>query len=250
VELFKNRRVIAAKEEHWIPLSDLMTGLMMMFMLVAIVFMVKVEAEASVTKELKAKAEDQARRIQRIAVLYSDMRSDLYWYLLSEFKGDLEKWHADIDRDLTIRFREPDVLFDSGKSDLKPKFMEILDDFFPRYVRILGLRQYRDSIEEVRIEGHTSSYWMGVSEDQAYFKNMELSQARTRSTLEYVLTHTRVFGFERWIKSVLTANGLSSSRLRFNADRTENFTASQRVEFRVRTNAESRMAEILDAGQK
>ncbi len=32
---------MAAKEEHWIPLSDLMTGLMMMFMLVAIVFMLK-----------------------------------------------------------------------------------------------------------------------------------------------------------------------------------------------------------------
>jgi outer membrane protein OmpA-like peptidoglycan-associated protein len=250
VKFLKNKKIVAAKEEHWIPLSDLMTGLMMMFMLVAIVFMVKVEAEAAVMKELTAKAEDQARRIQKIAVLYDDMRSDLYRSLLLEFKGDLERWRADIDPDLTIRFREPDVLFDSGKSDLKPKFMEILNDFFPRYVKILGLAQYRDSIEEVRIEGHTSSYWMGLSADQAYFKNMELSQARTRSTLEYVLTNTKVFGFERWIKSLLTANGLSSSKPRFNADKTENPIASQRVEFRVRTNADARMDEILNAGQK
>jgi hypothetical protein len=34
-----------AREEHWIPLSDLMTGLMMMFMLVAIIFMVQVDEE-------------------------------------------------------------------------------------------------------------------------------------------------------------------------------------------------------------
>ena len=149
---------------------------------------------------------------QRIAILYDNMRNDLFRSLLLEFKGDLEKWRADIDPDLTIRFREPEVLFDSGKSDLKPKFLEILNDFFPRYVKILGLAQYRDSIEEVRIEGHTSSYWMGLSSDHAYFKNMELSQARTRSTLEYVLTNTRVFGFERWIRSLLTANGLSSSK--------------------------------------
>jgi outer membrane protein OmpA-like peptidoglycan-associated protein len=250
MKFLKSGKVIIAKEEHWIPLSDLMTGLMMMFMLVAIVFMVKVEGEAVVTKELKAKAEEQARRIQRIAVLYDDMRNDLFRSLLLEFKGDLEKWRADIDSDLTIRFREPEVLFDSGKSDLKPKFIEILNDFFPRYVKILGLPQYRDSIEEVRIEGHTSSYWMGLSSDQAYFKNMELSQARTRSTLEYVLTNTRVFGFERWIKSLLTANGLSSSKPRFNADMTENPIASQRVEFRVRTNADVRMAEILNASQK
>jgi outer membrane protein OmpA-like peptidoglycan-associated protein len=250
MKFLKSAKVLIAKEEHWIPLSDLMTGLMMMFMLVAIVFMVKVEGEAVVTKELKAKAEEQTKRIQRIAVLYDDMRSDLYRSLLLEFKGDLGKWRADIDPDLTIRFREPDVLFDSGKSDLKPKFMEILNDFFPRYVKILGLAKYRDSIQEVRIEGHTSSYWLGLSEDQAYFKNMELSQARTRSTLQYVLTNTSLFGFERWIKSLLTANGLSSSKLRFNADKTENIPASQRVEFRVRTNADARIAEILTASQK
>jgi outer membrane protein OmpA-like peptidoglycan-associated protein len=250
VKFLKSARPMAAKEEHWIPLSDLMTGLMMMFMLVAIVFMVKVEAEAAVMKELKAKAEEQTRRIQTIAVLYDDMRNDLYRSLLSEFRGDLEKWHADIDPDLTIRFREPEVLFDSGKSDLKPKFTEILNDFFPRYVRILGLAKYRDSIEEVRIEGHTSSYWLGLNDAQAYFKNMELSQARTRTTLEYILSNTRLFGFDRWIKSLLTANGLSSSKPRYNPDKTENYSASQRVEFRVRTNADSRMAQILSASQK
>ncbi len=31
-----------ADEDHWVPLSDLMTGLMMIFMLLAIVFMLKV----------------------------------------------------------------------------------------------------------------------------------------------------------------------------------------------------------------
>jgi outer membrane protein OmpA-like peptidoglycan-associated protein len=178
------------------------------------------------------------------------LRHDLYRALFSEFESDLDRWRADIDPDLTIRFREPEVLFDIGKSDLKPKFTEILNDFFPRYVKILGLAKYRDSIEEVRIEGHTSSYWLGLNETQAYFKNMELSQARTRTTLEYVLSNTRLFGFDRWIKSLLTANGLSSSKPRYNADRTENPTASQRVEFRVRTNADVHMAEILNAGQK
>jgi len=250
VKFLKSGKPSSAKEEHWIPLSDLMAGLMMLFLLVALVFMVKVEAEAAVTKELKARAEEQAKRIKQIAVLYDDMRHDLYRSLLSEFKGDLERWRADIDPDLTIRFREPEVLFDSGKSELKPRFTAILNDFFPRYVKILGLEKYRDSIEEVRIEGHTSSYWMGLNETQAYFKNMELSQARTRTTLEYVLSNTRLFGFERWIKSLLTANGLSSSKPRYNPDRTENPIASQRVEFRVRTNADVLMAEILNAGQK
>ena len=139
-----------------------------------------------------------------------------------------------------------------GRSELKPRFTEILDDFFPRYVRILGDSKYRNSIEEVRIEGHTSSHWMfgAANELDAYFKNMELSQARTRSTLQYLLTQTEIFGYERFIKSLLTANGLSSSKIRLNPDKTENERASQRVEFRVRTNADARMAEILSASQQ
>jgi outer membrane protein OmpA-like peptidoglycan-associated protein len=247
----KYGKVTTAKEEHWIPLSDLMTGLMMMFMLVAIVFMVKVEAEAAVTNELKAKAEEQASRIKQIAILYDDMRSALYKALDDEFRKDLKDWGADLDPDLTIRFREPDVLFDTSRAELKTRFKQILDDFFPRYVKILGSTEYKDSIEEVRIEGHTSSFWKDAKdEDDAYFKNMELSQQRTRTTLEYVLSKTRIFGFKRWIQSLLTANGLSSSKLRLNANKTENIAASQRVEFRVRTNADARIAQILTASQK
>ena len=241
-----------SKDDHWIPLSDLMTGLMMTFMLLALVFMVKVDQEAALNKQLRIKAEEQANRMQYVAILYKEMRSDLHEALATEFKNDLPRWGAELDQDLTIRFREPEVLFDSGRSELKPRFTEILDDFFPRYVRILGDSKYRNSIEEVRIEGHTSSHWMkGASNElDAYFKNMELSQARTRSTLQYLLTRTEIFGYERFIKSLLTANGLSSSKIRLNPDKTENERASQRVEFRVRTNADARMAEILSASQQ
>ena len=39
-------------EDHWVPLSDLMTGLMMMFMLIALLFMIQAQAEK---KRLKIK---------------------------------------------------------------------------------------------------------------------------------------------------------------------------------------------------
>ena len=218
----------APQEEHWIPLSDLMTGLMMMFMLVAIVFMVKVEAEA--------------QKVKDIAVLYDRMREQLYVDLQTEFRNDLPLWRATLDRDLSIRFEEPEVLFDTGKADLKPRFQGILANFFPRYANILASEKYRDSIEEIRIEGHTSTVWAAQTPpDIAYFKNMELSQIRTRSALQYVLALPQVAELKPWLTSKLTANGLSSSRLRLNADGTENRESSQRVEFRVRTNAEDRM---------
>jgi outer membrane protein OmpA-like peptidoglycan-associated protein len=79
---------------------------------------------------------------------------------------------------------------------------------------------------------------------------MKLSQDRTRSTLEYVIQLPKIDSERRWVIAKTTANGLSSSRLRLNADGTENRKASQRVEFRVRTNAEERIGEILRAGRQ
>lgn len=230
------------REDHWIPLSDLMTGLMMVFMLVAIAFMIQVE-------QLMHKAEQQARQMKDVAVLYDETRERLYSELDNEFHADLRRWNAKLDRDLAIRFEEPDVLFDNGKAELKPQFKKILDDFFPRYVRVI--EKYEDSIEEIRIEGHTSKFWnFQTPDDDAYFKNMELSQSRTRSTLQYVLLLGAVAHQRNWLTAKLTANGLSSSRLRRNSDGSENPQASQRVEFRVRTNAEARLGEILKAAQK
>ena len=238
-------------EEHWIPLSDLMTGLMMVFMLIAIVFMIQVQAEAGKAEALKEQAEEQAARMREIAVIYSDLKEKLYTELQTAFRDDLPKWDAELDRDLSIRFKEPDVLFASGKSELTGRFKEILSDFFPRYLRILSGPTYRVSIEEVRIEGHTSSAWnVAASPEDAYMLNMALSQERTRSVLQYVLFMSRSSDLQGWLTGHLTANGLSSSRLRFNPDGSENRDASRRVEFRVRTNADTRLTDVLKAARQ
>ncbi|MFZ0692701.1 MAG: OmpA family protein [Alphaproteobacteria bacterium] len=234
MSIHESQKLLAPQETHWIPLADLMTGLMMIFLLISIVYMVKVEADSN--------------QVKHIATDYSALRLQLYEDLHAEFAEDLPKWGAELDRDMTIRFREPDVLFDTGSDNLKPRFEAILDDFFPRYVRILTSEKYRDSIKEVRIEGHTSSLWTNsTSQQDAYFKNMALSQARTRSVLQYVMGLNAVSSDLPWLRSYVTANGLSSAKPVQNADGTEDMARSQRVEFRVRTDADSRMAKMLEA---
>jgi outer membrane protein OmpA-like peptidoglycan-associated protein len=227
----------AAQETHWIPLSDLMTGLMVMFLLIAVTYMMKVEADAD--------------KVREVAVAYSEIKDALYEDLRSEFKNDLPKWKAQlIKEDLSIRFTEPEVLFAQGKSELKPEFQEILRDFFPRYIRILTSQKYRASISEVRIEGHTSSDWTSVTTpEDAYFRNMELSQARTRSALFYALNLPEVREQRDWIRRFLTANGLSSSHPVLDADGVEDAARSRRVEFRVRTDAETRIARMLEVSK-
>ncbi|MGP5649504.1 OmpA/MotB family protein [Psychrobacter celer] len=222
---------MSRNSDHWIPLADLMTGLMMMFMLVAVLYMLKVNSAVSD---------------------YSTAKDELGEELCNEFANDLDKWDAECDQsDLVIRFKSPDVLFDTGKSVIKPQFKNILSDFFPRYTKLLKQDAYRDSIEEIRIEGHTSSSWgQGVSKNEAYFQNMQLSQARTLSVLKFVLSEKDASD-QAWTKNLLTANGLSSSKLILDSDGTENEQGSQRVEFRVRTNADEHINKIIDdLGQK
>src|SRR5258705_3699915 len=146
----------AGSEGHWIPLSDLMTGLMVMFLLIAVCYMIRVEADAG--------------RVKTVAVAYGETRDALYEDLRKGFSADLPRWNAQlIKADLTLRFSEPDILFAHGSSDMKPAFKDILDDFFPRYVRILRSPKYLHAISEIRIEGHTSSDWIGAaSPDDAY----------------------------------------------------------------------------------
>lgn len=217
-------------ESHWIPLADLMTGLMMIFMLVAILYM---------------------SRINQVASDYQDVKNNLGNTLCNEFSKNLEEWHAECDpQGLTIRFNSPDVLFDTGKSDLKPKFNSILNDFFPRYVNIIYSGKFKDSIEEIRIEGHTSSKWgQGVSSQDAYFSNMQLSQARTQSVLQHVLVMPEI-AHKSWLQKHLTANGLSSSHPILNKDGSENSIASQRVEIRIKTNADNRLSEMFKVAKQ
>ena len=221
------------QEGHWVAVSDLMAGLMMVFMLISVVFMVDVETERN--------------RIQDVAILYDHLRQELYKDLQEEFAEDLPKWGAELDKDLSFRFNDSEILFDNGKSELKQQFKTILADFFPRYIRIITQDAYHDDILEVRIEGHTSTGWLGAySEDDAYIRNMDLSQARTRSTLGFVMGLAEVKENKVWLKQYLTANGLSSAKVIRDDAGNEDPERSRRVEFKVRTDADSRIATILD----
>lgn len=223
------------EESGWMHISDMMSVLMMIFLFIAISYMIDVNKDRD--------------RMRNVAEAYNRLQSELYVDLSVEFKDDLNKWNAVIDRkDMSIRFQEPDVLFDVGVSDIKQEFRSILDDFFPRYLKILMSEKYKDNIEEIRIEGHTSTEWSrNVDEDLAYIYNMKLSQDRTREVLVYCLS---LLDGERkvWTKYRLTSNGLSSSHILKDENGSEDKILSRRVEFKVKTNSVEVINNIIDNG--
>ncbi|UOO92537.1 MULTISPECIES: OmpA family protein [Vitreoscilla] len=230
-----NQNQDSADAEHWISLSDLMTALMMLFLLISVVYMIKVQDSVDIPRIFKA---DQQQ-------MHAQMHE--------QFKDKLNKWGAVLNPDLTVRFNHQDIQFATGSQQLRPEFQRALDEFFPQYLHILMQEEYRDKIKEIRIEGHTSSLWVeGMSEDEAYIKNMNLSQGRAQETLIYLLTHPSLNLEERqWLKQKFRAIGFSSSQLLnskgldLQVNEQEDTKQSQRVEFRVVTNTEDKIREMV-----
>jgi outer membrane protein OmpA-like peptidoglycan-associated protein len=217
--------------DHWMSVSDLMSGLMIVFLFISIALM----RTAFIERD----------KIKQVAVAYQEQQVAIFTALQAEFSEDLPKWNAEIDpATLSFKFKSPDILFVTGSAELRPVFRDVLSDFFPRYLSVLS--GFRDSISEVRIEGHTSSKWnKGTPQDEAYFRNMALSQERTRSVLFYVQMLDAIKADKDWVRKNLAAVGFSSSRLILDAKGVEDEDASRRVTFRVMTNAEIQISRIL-----
>ncbi len=229
------------KESHWIPLADLMTVLMVIFLFMSISYMALVEK--------RQKEQNQ------IFKDYEESKVALYNELNEAFKNDFAKWDLKLDNDLSIKFTNPQVLFPTGKSDITSHFQTILTDFLPKYLSVVLQEKYKDKIAEIRIEGHTDTKPIGLTSDP-YIDNMKLSQDRGRNVLAFLrsqdcfknLQPTEQERLQYW----LTANGLSYGRtvdndykLSFDSKQPIDNDKSRRVEFRIVTTSEAIINEAL-----
>lgn len=200
-----------SKNSSFIAMSDFMTSLFMIFLLTTVVLLTEV-SRISIN-------EDSAKQT----------RIELLGELQAEFAQDLPKWDAQILDDLTLRFKNPDLMFATGKSDVKPEFKTVMDSFLPRYFAIITKPTFKPFIKELRIEGHTSAVWSsGTDSKTAYLLNMELSQRRALSTLTYTLQNAG--SSYDWLVANLYSTGLSSSKP---IDVSPSDVRNQRVEFKI-----------------
>ena len=301
--------------QHWLTISDLMSGLMIIFIFIAISFMRSTYLEKEKVKKieiqyeeliLKDKSLDEAIRelneikekndilqlekdklteklaqldnfnavldekekisqeltqIRGIAEAYQNNQLAIYEALKKAFPDDElseDKLNAEIDKEtLTFIFKSSDSLFDNASANLKEKYKQALTVFFPKYIQ--AVLPYKDSISEIRIEGHTSSEWnvfpkeiknkdIDVKDLYGYFGNMNLSQDRANSVLNYVLNDLRTEipnEYRKWLRDHTAAVGLSSSKPILDENGNEDKNKSRRVTFRIITNADSKIQQIL-----
>lgn len=237
------KRKTAQSDNNWISFSDLMTGLMVIFMFIAISYILEIQKKQ---KEQEAIFEN-----------FQDTKHALYLELKNEFQDDLYRWGVELDQDLSIKFTNPEILFDLGKSKINPYFADILDQFLPRYFNILLKEQYYNNISEVRIEGHTDTVPALHYDEDPYIGNVILSQLRSAEVLKYFhktpYYHNLNEKDKQRISFLLTANGLSFGRtlddnkqLTFLSGKPINSLFSRRVEFRIVTNSNKVIEEVLN----
>ena len=183
---------------------------------------------------------------QEVLSDYVETKTRLHDKLVDRFAEDTKRWQMDIGRDLSMKFKNPTVLFESGKAELTPQFMSILDQFLPKYFDILVHDSLRDQIEEVRIEGHTDIVPYPQLDPDPYIANAILSQQRALNVLRYFRQMPAYKKFtkeeQNRIEFWLTANGLSYGKsldkegnYAFESKKQPDFAKSRRVEFRIIT---------------
>tara|TARA_Y100001958_G_C21245013_1_gene574467 strand:+ start:3087 stop:3779 length:693 start_codon:yes stop_codon:yes gene_type:complete len=201
---------------EWISFSDLIMILLMIFILL-----------------LNFYHNDKIKTAKEVA----HIKSEIYRALMKEFRHDLKKWSAEIDpEDITISFTGYNLVqFEQGKDVIQPEFRKIIDEFFPRYTKIL--QSYDGDIKRLRIEGHTSSEWsVDDSEHEKYLKNLDLSQRRAFNVLKYSLETLSSRQELSWVKTKIGSEGLSSSKHLKNSNGHEDKKRSRRTVFKVDVN--------------
>jgi outer membrane protein OmpA-like peptidoglycan-associated protein len=221
---------------EWMSISDMMSGLMLVFLFISISFMIQVQSDKDKMKD--------------IAQSYKDTKVNLNEDLHSEFLEDMKKWDASITKDNTIVFHSPEVLFEVNKSAISEGFKAILDDFFPRYLKILISKKYKDNIQDMKVEGHTSNDWISsISKEKIYLKNMQLSQKRAYMVLSYCysLDNDLVKQNRLWLEKYFRANGMAFAKLKYKDINSTivDQKSSRRVEFSVQMKTEDKIYEVL-----
>lgn len=231
-----------AKLNEWMSVSDLMTGLMIIFLFITVAYMKRV------------------KDTQNVLVDYVETRQKLHDELDKAFKYDTQHGDLELGNDLSMKFNNTSSLFPLGRWELTQDFENKLNEFLPRYLTILVNSKFSDEIVEIRIEGHTDSLAYYSLDSDPYIANTILSQRRALEVLKYMrkLPVYQSFSDEqkRKLDFWFTANGFSYGKA---LDKDANFTyesrkpidgeKSRRVEFRIITRGDDVLVDFVKQNQ-
>ena len=227
-----------AKNNVWMSVSDLMTGLMVIFLYIAIAYMIRVRDDISE---------------------YKDTKEEIYNRLKDKFSdSEIANGTISVNPDLSMRFLRATTQFSSGQKTLPKSFEMTLDTVIPKYLDVLvNLNDtLKGKLKEIRIEGHTDDTGIPKVNPDPYRANLILSQERARNVLFYILNIIEQKNYTEadklLLQHLLTANGYSFSRALdstgneiYGTNKPIDKDRSRRVEIRIITDEKAVLEKLI-----
>lgn len=202
------------KEENifWITMSDLLLGLMIIFLTLFIMSMVGFT---------QSRVQEQSAQSE----------------LADELAGKFAENNIPVQIDkLSGMIKISDLeLFEVGSYQLSPKGKIYLEKFIPIYIdTIFSNKKINDRVVNIVIEGHTDSQmFKGLnSKDEQFIKNLELSSMRANSVATYVFKTKYNKKYSPDLHRVLIVEGKSYTDPVLTSGK-EDFNKSRRVELKI-----------------
>lgn len=198
----------------WVTMSDLLLGLVVVF-LVLFVF--------AITGYTQAKVSEQEKRYK----------------VTEKIAEELKKNNINVDADkFSGRIKISDLeLFELNSWELSPKGREYMAKFVPVYINaVMKDPKVRKNITQIIIEGHTDSQTFAgaKSEEEKYYKNMELSLKRANSVAKYIIfaDYAGKKDYQKDLFKIISVEGKGPSNPVI-VNGKEDYSQSRRVELQV-----------------
>jgi len=248
----KNKKQYSLDDEGdlWLSLSDLAMGGFVIFLIIAVVFLVryssggkdigKIPKLKGTIDSLETVIDSMGYKIDSLVNVINKVARDTgIFEPLVDFNSEMIEV---LPKEGIIRFRTAGnkELFPPNSDLMSQEFNISLKEFLPEFIKVINGRI--DRIDEIRIEGHTDTDCIISKTDfGCYVENLDLSVRRAKNVLLDILGHK---DFPKGtdaqkIRKRLTATGYSfSKQLNSNGQYTEDKAQmskdrSRRVELRV-----------------
>jgi len=220
----------SGENPFWITYSDLLSALVMVFLVLLLAFqalaqekMRELEAAKSDLEKAYLSLEEKNQNLKEIAnsrKKYQDevervnlnKNAEKMKGLLRELamlEGKFPKGTITTDSKTGEVRIDDKILFDTGKAVLKPEGKRILDQVVPEWSAIVTRPEYAEIIKEVVFEGHADA--QGVSDpNENYLQNLALTQNRSVAVARYVFRADNNFEHKEALRSLVSASGRSN----------------------------------------
>ncbi len=216
----------AEETNYWISIGDMMAAILAIFIFFFLSQIMSFNLNIRSLSNERTQYKSMIKEIDSERIQYKLIVQELDETRIKIIQKIKENIKINIDENTGSISLPSEVLFESGRSELKSQGKEFLNHFIPIYMKVLlGDAEIRKNLSQIVIEGHTDK-------QGSYLYNLDLSQKRALAVAVYVLSNEMVnFEGKDILDEYITANGRSYSDF-LGAPDQEKDEKSRRVEFK------------------